>query len=226
MKKGNNAVICPPCGENVAVATKRGANKVGPILPLLPRLTAVLPPQGREMSQAFTLIELLVVVLIIGILAAVAVPQYQKAVYKSRAVEAMNMLRAIHEAQEVYYLANNEYADDITKLDVEVPTDSITTPEEEGNEEKPNKYYYVCRNGRQATCSAYVSNPNMPNFEYSASVRPAGLPNCFWCHIGTGDKNDNAKAICQTYGEVSTLVEHDWFKGKYWLLNSQCRVRN
>ena len=68
----------------------------------------------------FTLIELLVVVLIIGILAAVAVPQYEKAVEKSRITEAITGLTAIGHAQEVYHLATGLYADDWSDLDVSI----------------------------------------------------------------------------------------------------------
>ncbi|MGN0024210.1 MAG: type IV pilin protein [Candidatus Avelusimicrobium sp.] len=54
--------------------------------------------------KGFTLIELLVVVLIIGILAAVAFPQYQVAVEKSRATEVMVLLRSMRTAIESYQM--------------------------------------------------------------------------------------------------------------------------
>ena len=69
-------------------------------------------------KQGFTLIELLVVVLIIGILAAVAVPQYQKAVLKAKYTEILIRMKAIVTAQDVYYMANGEYSNDYTQLDI------------------------------------------------------------------------------------------------------------
>ena len=83
-------------------------------------------------KKAFTLIELLVVVLIIGILAAVALPQYEKAVKKTRLVQAIPTLKAISYAKERYFLANGNYTDDLDALDVSVPYTSKNNGQYEG----------------------------------------------------------------------------------------------
>ena len=72
-------------------------------------------------NKGFTLIELLVVVLIIGILAGVALPQYTKAVEKSRATEAITLLSNIAKAETVYALGTNSYTIDLNALDIQMP---------------------------------------------------------------------------------------------------------
>ena len=81
-------------------------------------------------TQGFTLIELLVVVVIIAILAAIAVPQYKKAVLRSRFATVKNLVQNIAQAQEVYYLANGYYSNSFTELDIDTPA-GWTSPEED-----------------------------------------------------------------------------------------------
>jgi prepilin-type N-terminal cleavage/methylation domain-containing protein len=71
---------------------------------------------------AFTLIELLVVVLIIGILASVAIPQYFRVVEKGRIAEATNYSGAIRSAEERYALKTAAYTGDPNQLDISIPS--------------------------------------------------------------------------------------------------------
>ena len=73
----------------------------------------------------FTLIELLVVVLIIGILSAIALPQYTKAVEKSRASEAQAYLADFVTGQALYKTANGKYASSLDDLDVTLPASDV-----------------------------------------------------------------------------------------------------
>lgn len=66
----------------------------------------------------FTLIELLVVVLIIGILSALALPQYQTAVARSRYQQMVTAAEALWKAEQLYYMANNSYTQDSAALDL------------------------------------------------------------------------------------------------------------
>ena len=77
----------------------------------------------RCLPKGFTLIELLVVVLIIGILSAVALPQYNKAVKKSQGREALMAFDTYNKAIAAYYLEHGSY-EGITAdtLGVQMPT--------------------------------------------------------------------------------------------------------
>ncbi|MGN0016646.1 MAG: type IV pilin protein [Candidatus Avelusimicrobium sp.] len=148
-------------------------------------------------KRGFTLIELLVVVLIIGILSAVALPQYTKAVEKARAAEAVTLGRALQEAQSVYRMANGDITQNLEDLDISLPEKtyfSFAIKDESGN--------------------IHAEHPKLSLFfEFS----PQGVQwwnGVQWCAAGINDTTANA--ICRTYNPD---IHHSNSTTHYYLMN-------
>ena len=71
--------------------------------------------------KGFTLVEVLVVVLIIGILTTVALPQYQKAIERSRSAAAITALGNLARGEKAYQVLRNTFTDDLGLLDLDLP---------------------------------------------------------------------------------------------------------
>ncbi len=202
-----------------ALATKRGATKKSPILP---RLTAVLPQSGKTnflwhyvpfpprrgedneamtslpqgiISRGFTLIELLVVVLIIGILAAVALPQYQKAVAKARLSEAVLLTQELQKAvdihvlqhgiQDIDFIANPELLD----IDLSTSIDKLC-----GNSDKTFNCFIFCEVGSEPFCSIALLDYEK---EIPVSLMLERSADGIWNKGCTYNPNGNKKALSE-----------------------------
>ena len=159
--------------------------------------------------RAFTLIELLVVVLIIGILAAVAVPQYMRAVEKSRAMQAVAMVKIIGDAQEIYYMANGEYADNFNDLGIDVPgTDDNST----GWKRKRDAHFDFGTKSFVSVNIIAVSN-RISNWEPRVGAKyyivRFAKDNNLYCHEGSEGDDGLCKSL--SGGEKKTIEDKSFY---------------
>ncbi len=152
------------------------------------------------MKKAFTLIELLVVVLIIGILAAIALPQYQTAVEKARAAEAFILLKSLKQARDAYRLANPGVTPPLDELDIEIPG-SDTTPIFYTGNFRQTKYFQIGLLETGANPHAFRVSDGKLLYTIAYYHGAKG----WFCHVQNGGDAKYA-SVCKSLGGVASDV--------------------
>jgi len=161
--------------------------------------------------NGFTLIELLVVVLIIGILAAVALPQYERAVLKARYSELQTVIAAYKTAAEVYYLANGEYPSYWNDMDFTPPAGWVTSDSAPGgplSSGKKNLSIDLYDDSNKSFAGLYSPNGSV-KLAYIQWLDASQYPGRRECWAKDGDAD--AQNFCRALGGTERGKSTNWY---------------
>ena len=144
----------------------------------------------KKSKKGFTLVELLVVVLIIVILAAIAVPQYQMAVLKSKYSTLKQATKSLVEAEDSFYLANGKYGN-AYELDVSVGTIISEFDYEIGNDITCQLVGINSEWAKAVTCT-YKNNIITTSYQQTLEN-----PKTTYCIVYFGQADDIYNKLCQ-----------------------------
>ena len=152
----------------------------------------ILSPKNsvKRKFGGFTLIELLVVVLIIGILAAIALPQYEKAVAKSRFAEMILVTKSLENAEKLYFMENGTYTSDFNSLVIQLPAGG--TPISSGISYSDGTYYQI--NGPDG---GWRVNGGSPDAVYQRLLQVSAFDQCI-------AKSEIGEYLCKDLGGAAS----------------------
>ena len=175
--------------------------------------------KNKKYPSGFTLIEMLVVVLIIGILAGIALPQYQMAVTKAKVASILPIMRRWYDALQEYKLRTGSYKtedDDFpngSDVSANWPTDWKECGSDNacGDNECCSNDYWVCETNMGDDGSIFCTHYENSNRIFSIVMNQPDA-NCYCCddnhrntvvcvpYVDTGEK------ICKTIGKFNGVL--------------------
>ena len=148
----------------------------------------------------------MIAVLIIGVLAGVALPQYRLAKDKAQYSTMMNIGRAIADSNERYWLANNKtYATSFDQLDINLPANNI-------NGKDAYFDWGTCRlyHQQEVHCTNNTSLKNQFIIHYNRGNRS---PHIIFCTAQGLTENSRYDKVCQSFGKFSSNCPGDCCEG-------------
>ncbi|MBR3627849.1 MAG: prepilin-type N-terminal cleavage/methylation domain-containing protein [Elusimicrobia bacterium] len=137
----------------------------------------------KKQIKGFTLVELIIVIVIVAILSIVSVPIYQGYTERARFTEAISVLRAIADANTLYFLENGTWCTDIRELPVQL----------EGELIKIDNYWRIQHNNFIYSC---VGDSN---YDTIATVNRAPYHERYWISL---------RAVTGRYGDQPKLGDY------------------